>query len=80
MGFFSAPAYAVAVGASLGRRIAVWYDRVNAAAEAAGVPPTIAHAVVRVESGYNPRARSSAGAIGIMQVLPRTARAMGELQ
>ena len=54
------------------------HGAVTAAAIAAGVPVNIAHAVVRMESGYNPRARSSSGAIGIMQVLPRTAAAMGE--
>jgi len=60
------------------RDITAIYERVTQAALAAGVPLPIAHAVVRMESGYNPHARSSAGAIGVMQVLPRTARAMGE--
>jgi soluble lytic murein transglycosylase-like protein len=54
------------------------YQAVSFAAMAAGVPLNIAHAVVRMESGYHVNARSSAGAIGIMQVLPRTAAAMGE--
>lgn len=51
---------------------------VTAAAIAAGVPVNIAHAVVKMESGYNPRSVSSSGALGVMQVLPSTARAMGE--
>ncbi len=46
---------------------------VTAAAEAEGVPPAIAHAVAKQESGENPRARG-----GIMQVLPNTARQFGE--
>jgi len=54
------------------------YDRVSAAAAAAGVPVNIAHAVVRMESNYNQNCRSPSGAIGIMQVLRNTARAMGE--
>jgi hypothetical protein len=54
------------------------HEAVTAAALAAGVPISIAHAVVRMESGYNPRARSSSGAVGVMQVLPHTAAAMGE--
>ncbi|MGI5817260.1 MAG: lytic transglycosylase domain-containing protein [Armatimonadota bacterium] len=35
------------------------------------------HAVVRAESGYDPRCRSSAGAMGLMQLMPGTARALG---
>lgn len=42
-----------------------------------GVPVSLAHAVVRVESNFNPKARGSAGEIGLMQIKPATARAMG---
>ncbi len=42
-----------------------------------GVPVDLAHAVVRVESNFNPRARGSAGEIGLMQIKPSTARMMG---
>jgi len=41
------------------------------------VPIELAHAVVRVESNYNPNARGSAGEIGLMQIKPATARMMG---
>ncbi len=42
-----------------------------------GVPEDLALAVAKVESSFNPTARSSAGAVGVMQILPRTARSLG---
>jgi soluble lytic murein transglycosylase-like protein len=42
-----------------------------------GVPVDLAHAVVKVESNFNPKARGSAGEIGLMQIKPATARMMG---
>lgn len=37
------------------------------------VPASLALAVARVESNFDPRAHSSAGARGVMQIMPRTA-------
>lgn len=42
-----------------------------------GVPVSLAHAVIRVESNYRSNARGSAGEIGLMQIKPATARMMG---
>ncbi|MCO6185631.1 lytic transglycosylase domain-containing protein [Rhizobium sp. L1K21] len=42
-----------------------------------GVPESLAHAVVKVESNFNPKARGRAGEIGLMQIKPATARAIG---
>jgi soluble lytic murein transglycosylase-like protein len=42
-----------------------------------GVDASLVRAVIQVESGYQPRARSSKGAVGLMQVLPATARQYG---
>lgn len=42
-----------------------------------GLPPQIADAVAEVESGYNSSAVGSAGEVGLMQVLPSTARMLG---
>ncbi|MBE0529643.1 MAG: lytic transglycosylase domain-containing protein [Rhodospirillales bacterium] len=39
-----------------------------------GVPASLALAVAKVESNFNPRAESSAGARGVMQIMPKTAR------
>jgi len=41
------------------------------------LPPLLLHAVIRVESNYNPLAVSSKGAQGIMQLIPSTARRFG---
>ena len=42
-----------------------------------GVPASLAHAVIRVESNYRPNARGRAGEVGLMQIKPATARMMG---
>lgn len=42
-----------------------------------GLPRGLVEAVARVESGLNPRAVSPAGALGLMQLMPATARALG---
>lgn len=47
---------------------------VSTVAEEQGLDPALLHAVITVESGYNPKARSSRGAAGLMQLMPETAR------
>lgn len=42
-----------------------------------GIPASLAHAVITVESNYRVNARGSAGEIGLMQIKPSTARGMG---
>jgi soluble lytic murein transglycosylase len=55
-----------------------WRPEVMAAARRTGIDPFLVAAVVREESSYYPRAVSRAGARGLMQLMPATARPMAE--
>lgn len=50
---------------------------VAAAADKHQVDPKLVHAVIQAESAYNAKAVSSAGAVGLMQLMPGTARRFG---
>lgn len=50
---------------------------IEQAAGANDLAPDLLHAVIRAESGYDPNCRSSAGAMGLMQLMPGTARSLG---
>ncbi len=52
-------------------------DIVREAAGRWGLSTDLVHAVIRAESDYNPDCTSSAGAMGLMQLMPGTARALG---
>jgi hypothetical protein len=52
-------------------------DLVLAVAIEEGLDPRLIHAIIRVESGYESRATSPKGAMGLMQLMPGTAREYG---
>lgn len=49
-------------------------DLVDAISADHGLDPKLVHSVVRVESNFNPRAVSHKGAMGLMQLMPDTAK------
>ena len=49
---------------------------VREATRTTNVTPSVALAVAKIESGFQPYVVSSAGAIGVMQIMPRTGRAL----
>ena len=49
-------------------------ELINRVAAEHGVPSRLVHAVIKVESGYRQDARSPKGAMGLMQLMPGTAR------
>jgi soluble lytic murein transglycosylase-like protein len=64
--FPAAPGAAVPFGAEI-----------DAAAARNGIDPALLRGLVRQESGFDPSARSGAGAVGLTQLMPATARSLG---
>jgi membrane-bound lytic murein transglycosylase MltF len=50
---------------------------INEIAEKSRLYPSLLHAVIKAESAYDPNAISRAGAVGLMQLMPQTAKRFG---
>jgi cell wall-associated NlpC family hydrolase len=71
----ASPAPASFAGAGTGE--AAFSSLFASVGAARGVSPALLGAIARAESGFNPTARSSAGAQGLMQLMPATAQGLG---
>ncbi len=63
--------------AKIKARIRKYSPYIASAARRYHLDPDLIHAVILAESAYQPRARSPKGAIGLMQLMPQTARRLG---
>ena len=59
------------------RRARAYDPLVLRVSRAVGVPPALVKAVIHAESAFNPRAVSHKGAMGLMQLMPATAKSLG---
>lgn len=57
-------------------RAARFDDIINQAAARYGVDADLVHSVIQAESDYDPTCHSGAGAVGLMQLMPETARSL----
>ena len=77
----TSPKYQIYIGGGTAGRVSPESSRydgyISEAAHKHGVPFSLIKAIIRAESDFDPRAVSRAGACGLMQIMPQTARDLG---
>jgi len=71
------PTVNIQISAALVKRSRPYHSIILKAASHYVVDPALVKAIIMAESGYDPQAVSSEGASGLMQLMPRTAEALG---
>lgn len=71
------PVASIGPGSQAAKGSAAYQEVIQQAAARHGVDPALVRAVVSTESGGNPSATSPVGAMGLMQLMPATARSLG---
>ncbi len=66
-----------AKSAKIHRKYGDYYNLVQEVATNTNLEAELLHAVIQTESAYNPKAISPAGAVGLMQLMPGTAKRYG---
>ena len=69
-----APEEQQVLGSSVDLKATPYGEIIAAVSQAHGVDPMLVKALIQVESNYKPGARSPRGAMGLMQLMPSTAR------
>ena len=73
-----APGYRATTG-PLSRNAQIFEELVREYSSRQSLSPDLVRAVIQVESGFDPGATSPKGAMGLMQLMPDTARSLGVL-
>jgi soluble lytic murein transglycosylase-like protein len=61
----------------ISKRESLFSPMINKIANKHNIDPALIKAIILAESGYNPMATSEKGAVGLMQIMPNTATALG---